>query len=564
MLFWSKYRRLIAHQSRYFLLRILICSLTALWVPLAVEGQTSPVAGDATIRGVVRNSSGQPVAGATIQLRAKADARPLSIHSSSDGAFLFNATAGAYTIDIAAPGYNSATIGPFTLASHEAKQLDLRIDPAKTDPKTPSIGPPQFSDEPTFTVAGVTDANAMGGHGSDAVVRTGHALAKETLSLRDSESNEKSASLSSPSAPGARLSADEQQLRQTAEREPQNFAANHQLGKLLLDQGRAPQSLPYLQRAAQLKPDDYENAYALATARVSAADYEPARIAIHGLLAGNDRSKADLGVLHHLLATIAEKTGNPVEAVSEYQRAAELNASEPNFFDWGSELLLHRAPEPAIEVFTQGNRLFPESARMLLGLGVALYSHGSVEEAAQRLGQASDLNPQDAAPYLFLGRLQSADSSRSTLFMAKLERFARLQPENPMANYYYALSLWKLRTDPQDEKLKRAETLLEKAVRLDPALAHAHLQLGLLRAERKDYAAAIQSYQRAVKANPDLEEAHYRLALAYKLNGQLQEAETEARLYQELSKKKEEDSARERHEIQQFVYTLRDGNQPPR
>ena len=133
-----------------------------------------------------------------------------------------------------------------------------------------------------------------------------------------------------------------------------------------------------------------------------------------------------------------------------------------------------------------------------------------------------------------------------------------------MANYYYALSLWKLRKDPEDQKLKQAEALLEKSVRIDPTLAPAHLQLGLLYAERKDYAGAIQSYQRAIKSNPDLEEAHYRLALAYKLNGQLQEAETEAREYQELSKKKEEDSARERHEIQQFVYTLRDGTQTAR
>ena len=403
MLFLSKYRQLIAHQSRYFSQRTVICSLLALLVPFAAEGQPSPAADDATVRGVVRNSSGEPVGGATIQLQARGEPRSLSALSASDGAFLFSAAAGAYTVHITAPGYSSATIGPFELASHEAKQLDLRIHSANSSSKTPSIGQPQFSDEPNFTVAGVTDASAMGGHGSDAVVRTGHALAKETLSLRDSQNANKDASPKSSSAAKAQLSANEQQLRETAEREPQNFAANHQFGKLLLDEGRAPQSLPYLQRAAQLKPDDYENAYALATARVSTADYEPARLEIQGLLVRKDRTTTDLADLHHLLAAIAEKTGNPVEAVSEYQRAAELNPSEPNFFDWGSELLLHRAPEPAIEVFTQGNRLFPKSERILVALGVALYSHGSVEPAAKRLGEASDLNPQDAAPYLFPG-----------------------------------------------------------------------------------------------------------------------------------------------------------------
>jgi hypothetical protein len=53
------------------------------------------------------------------------------------------------------------------------------------------------------------------------------------------------------------------------------------------------------------------------------------------------------------------KLGNPLEAVREYQRAAELDASEQYLFDWGTELLTHRALEPAAEVFTKGNRLFP-------------------------------------------------------------------------------------------------------------------------------------------------------------------------------------------------------------
>jgi hypothetical protein len=46
-----------------------------------------------------------------------------------------------------------------------------------------------------------------------------------------------------------------------------------------------------------------------------------------------------------------EKLGDALEAVREYQRAAELNASEPNLFDWGAELLAHRAAEPAMQVF---------------------------------------------------------------------------------------------------------------------------------------------------------------------------------------------------------------------
>lgn len=262
-------------------------------------------------------------------------------------------------------------------------------------------------------------------------------------------------------------------------------------------------------------------------------------------------------------AHIEEKQGNPLQAVHEYQRAAEMNPSESNFFDWGAELLVHHAVEPAIEVFTKGNRLFPNSARMLVGLGVAWYTRGSNDQAALRLCQASDLNPGDPNPYLFLGKIQSVETAQSEGLMERLQRFARLQPENALANYYYALSLWKQRKNPDDaHTAAQVESLLKTSVRLDPKLGLAYLQLGILSSERKDFSHAISDYQKAIEASPRLEEAHYRLAQAYRRTGDKSKAQQELQLYEQLSKKTEEDSERQRHEIQQFVYTLRDPASP--
>src|SRR5580692_9617977 len=50
---------------------------------------------------------------------------------------------------------------------------------------------------------------------------------------------------------------------------------------------------------------------------------------------------------------------NPLETVRKYQQAAELDPSEPSLFNFGTELLAHRATEQAIEVFSKGHRLFP-------------------------------------------------------------------------------------------------------------------------------------------------------------------------------------------------------------
>jgi tetratricopeptide (TPR) repeat protein len=255
-----------------------------------------------------------------------------------------------------------------------------------------------------------------------------------------------------------------------------------------------------------------------------------------------------------LLADIDEKLNNPLAAVHEYQRAAELNPSEPNLFDWGAELLLHRAIDPAIEVFTKGNRLSPQSARMLVGLGVALYARGSYDQAAQRLWQASDLDPTNPNPYLFLGKMQGVEAVHSDGTVERLGRFVRLQPENALANYYYAIALWKQR--PSTETSAQVESLLQKAVRLDPKLGPAYVQLGILHAERGDFPKAISSYLIAIEVSPQLAEAHYRLAQAYRRTGENAEAQTELQLYDQISKKQAQEVEQERREIQQFVYTL--------
>src|SRR6266850_4227419 len=85
---------------------------------------------------------------------------------------------------------------------------------------------------------------------------------------------------------------------------------------------------------------------------------------------------------HRELGDRAEHSGDPLVAVREYEQAVRLNPSEQNYFAWGTDLLLHRAIKPALEVFEKGTTLHPKSARMLAGLGVALYAGGSYDDAA--------------------------------------------------------------------------------------------------------------------------------------------------------------------------------------
>ena len=284
-----------------------------------------------------------------------------------------------------------------------------------------------------------------------------------------------------------------------------------------------------------------------------AGNYAAARGQVSGLL-----SRQDTAALRHLLGSIDEKLGDSLNAVNEYQRAAQMDPTEPFIFDWGSELLLHHAPEPAAEVFDKGTKLFPRSTRMWIGLGAASFARGSNEQAVRQVCTASDLNPGDPAPYLFLGKMQHVEKNSSDEVLEKLHRFVTLQPQNAQANYYYAVALWKNR-DPQDKsRAAQVESLLANSIRLDPQFAEAELQLGIIHADQGDFSGAIPHYERAIQIAPQTEEAHFRLAQAYRQAGQPEKSKEELRLYQQLSKESSAKLERERREIPQFVYTLRD------
>lgn len=403
------------------------------------------LAQSAGVEGIVRDDAKQPVVGATVSLNVAA-VPAATTFTAKDGGFRFaGLRGGLYAIVARKSGYREAS-SSITLESQRIAKVDLALSHEKA---------PDFFDQPTFTVAGVSDPGQGGGHGSDAILRSTEKLAKATAALSATEPDPSSA-------------------------------------------------------------DDL-------------------------------RRRGD----------VEESSGHPLEAVHAFQRAAELAPTEPNVFAWGADLLKHRAPTPANEVFIKGATLFPGSVRMLLGLGASYYALGSFDKAARSFFQAADLNPADPNPYLFLGRVEDMDTTEGRGILDRLARFARLEPGNALANCYYAECLWRQKPDSHTAVVVQA--LLEKAVRLDPKLAPAFLQLGIVLASRNDWSGAIAAYRKSIAAEPDLAQAHYRLGQAYKRIGDEEHAREEFALYTEASKKSAEQAERERAQIPEFVFALRTG-----
>jgi tetratricopeptide (TPR) repeat protein len=268
------------------------------------------------------------------------------------------------------------------------------------------------------------------------------------------------------------------------------------------------------------------------------------------------------GDAHRRAGDEKEKAGDPVGAVKEYEAAVKLDGSEENYFAWGTELLLHRAGLAAVQVLRKGTELHANSERMFAALGAAYYANGQYTEAAEQICHASDLNPVDAEPYLFLGKMEQAASGISPCSEEKLRRFANEQPKNAQANFYYGLLLLKKARKTQNESdFSLAEKSFRQAAEIAPKYGEVYVELGMLYNARGKKEAALAEFQKAVAASPDSSAAHYQLSLAYRRAGEAAKADEEMKTYNRLRQSEEAALEKERREMRQFVTVLKQGSQ---
>ena len=344
-----------------------------------------------------------------------------------------------------------------------------------------------------------------------------------------------------------------QQFRKALQLEPVSYDANHDLGEFYIQSGRVADALPLLRSAYGIKPDAYDNSYDLAMADLLLGRLDEARQIVEKLL-----GERDSGELRNLLAQIDEKQEKFVDAANEYAAAAHLDPTEENLFDWGSEALLHATYDPAIAIFQAAVGRYPNSARLQIGLGLSFYSRDKFDDAVKALLIAVALTPRDPRCYYFLSKAYDSSPNRADEVIQAFRQYAQSEPQNALAQYYYALGLWKgRRSGGASPELHQVETLLKKAISLNDRLPEAHLQLGDFYADQHSYEKSIPEYERALALDPGLSDAHYRLGTDYVHLGQKEKAQQEFAVYQKLRSEHLAEVDKQRADVRQFVYSAK-------
>ncbi len=217
--------------------------------------------------------------------------------------------------------------------------------------------------------------------------------------------------------------------------------------------------------------------------------------------------------------------------------SVDLASASPEQIDsYGSALVLRQNFETAARVFERGVERYPQSGKLQLGLGTALYGHGRYEDAVRAWLAATEIGPAEAQACMFLAK---ASISAATLppeqrvkIVARLGIFAFTDPGNARAHYYFGAALLKAPPEAQKPDLAREE--LAKAVSLDPGLAEPHFELGNLAAEQRRDTEAIREYREAIRLRPDFAAPHYRLAQVYQRIGEKSKGQAELDAWEKL------------------------------
>ena len=334
---------------------------------------------------------------------------------------------------------------------------------------------------------------------------------------------------------------------------PENLSApqNLALGVLFSSAGAYEQAIPRLEEALRLDPNNDTANANLALAYKNAGKTSAAVDLIHRAV--KERPSAGL---YNLLGGLDEETGDFVEAVQSFQRAVELDPNnEQYYFDLGMEYLSHFTFGPAAEVFQVGTHKFPRSSRQYLGLAFSHYAVREYAEAADTFTTALEIDPESPAVFqawkTVLTFLVPKDWEQ---LLPRLERLATAHPQSAQLAFGYGAALFRVEVSKGSEgNFDRSQTLLEKAVRLQPDFPEAHLELGGVYAARQQDQKAVVEYLEAIRQDPASDSAHYRLAQVYRDLNQLDLATQELGRYQELSRLRQEELKQSRSLVKQFV-----------
>ena len=315
---------------------------------------------------------------------------------------------------------------------------------------------------------------------------------------------------------------------------PGNVSAQESLGRLSIENQKPERAAKALLAAQRLKPDDPDLKLDCITALLAANRLDEAQKMLSTVADPDQSARAQ-----SLLGQADESAGRFKEAGQHYARAAALEPSEENAWQLAVELLRHWTFDAAVAEFQAASAKFPDSKRLRLGLGAALFGDARYAQAVPVYADLLQSDPDNTTYAELLGIACNAPLSTSAPRCALLVTYAQSHPADARAATYAAGFL--LTENVNQQNVDLARQLLVRAIAANPRLPEAQFQMGVVLQQSNDWKGSIAYLERAVRLKPDYAQAHYRLGRAYWKVGRHQEGQAQIELQKKFARQEQDD-----------------------
>jgi tetratricopeptide (TPR) repeat protein len=230
---------------------------------------------------------------------------------------------------------------------------------------------------------------------------------------------------------------------------------------------------------------------------LTAGNYE-IEVRAQGYRDGRESVQLSVGPNSGVFINLEPRHEIPKPAIVEPLSAEEQQAPEEakERYKKGVEAHRERKPQESRTHFEEAIRLFPRFASAHSGLGVVLLQSGDISGAQAAFEAAIEINPNFAAPRVYLGALHNA-LHRYREAVEHLRLATVLRPQSWMAHFEISRSFWAL------GDLDRAEEHILRAHELQKKVPQVHLMLANVYVARNNTAAALKEMDEVLALSPD-------------------------------------------------------------
>ena len=325
---------------------------------------------------------------------------------------------------------------------------------------------------------------------------------------------------------------------------PSDAEAYAHLGVLEASQQHFAEAVPLYRKALALNPAIPGLRLDLGLSQFKSGDLKEAIQTFTLLLKSETTSSPEAQRLTTLIGLAHYGLGEYAAAVPFLKQTTALDPKNLPFrLVLAHSCLWAKDYQCVLDVYHQILTLNAESAEADMLAGEAYDEMKNDAGATEEFRAAVKADPRMPNVHFGLGyllwRLMQYDEAAQQ-FLAELVN----NPDHPLALTYLADS------DIRLAQPEPALPLLERAVQIDPTIALAHLDLGILYANAGRKAVALRELKAAARLNPNDQNVHWRLARFYQAEGKKVEAKAEFDKTRNLQKAADETIFKKLHQAQ--------------